>query len=55
MFTGLGDSDVDDASFFLRQFPLDFALFLLGSSFSSIGFGSLVFLFFGCFFHSCFS
>ena len=37
MFTGSGDDDVDDASFFLRHVPRGFGLFLLGSSFSSIG------------------
>jgi hypothetical protein len=55
MFTGSGDDDVDDASFFLRHVPLGFGLSLLGSSFSSIGFGFLVLLFFGCFFCSYFS
>jgi len=55
MFIGLGDDDVDDVSFFLCHVPLGFGLFLPGSSFSSIGFGFLVLLFFGCFFRSCFS
>jgi hypothetical protein len=55
MFTGSGDEDVDDASFFLRHVPFGFGLFLPSSSFFSIGFGFLVLLFFGCFFCSYFS
>ena len=37
VLTGSGDNDVDDASLFLRHVPRGFGLFLLGSSFSSIG------------------
>jgi hypothetical protein len=49
MFARLGDDDVDDESS-LHHVLLGFGLFLLGSSFFSIGSGFLEFFFFGCFF-----
>jgi hypothetical protein len=48
MFARLGDDDVDDESS-LHHVLLGFGLFLLGSSFFSIGFAFLDF-FFDCFF-----